>query len=183
VRYVTGTQGSLAAATGTTPFALPDGRFGFVIGDVVGRGIPAAATMGRLRNALRAYAIDGAAPDEVVALVHRLTDAFEDVPFATLLYVLLDASSGEARYAAAGHPAAADRARARRRRVRVVCGPGRRWARRPSSAGPRSAWSWRPDRRSSCTRTGWWRRRDGRSARAWPSWRGRPLAGPAASRR
>jgi PAS domain S-box-containing protein len=103
VRYVAGTQGSVAGGDWYDAFALPDGRFGFVIGDIVGRGIPAAATMGRLRNALRAYAIDGAAPDEVVARVHRLTDAFEDVSFATLLYLLLDASSGEARYAAAGH--------------------------------------------------------------------------------
>ena len=104
VRYVAGTQGSVAGGDWYDAFALPDGRFGFVIGDIVGRGIPAAATMGRLRNALRAYAIDGAAPDEVVGRVHRLTDAFEDVSFATFLYLLLDASSGEARYAAAGHP-------------------------------------------------------------------------------
>jgi sigma-B regulation protein RsbU (phosphoserine phosphatase) len=104
VRYVAGTQGSVAGGDWYDAFALPDGRYGMVIGDVVGRGIPAAATMGRLRNALRAYAIDGAAPDEVVARVHRLTDAVEDVSFATFLYLLLDAASGEARYAAAGHP-------------------------------------------------------------------------------
>ena len=53
--------------------------------------------MGRLRNALRAYAIDGGPPAEVVARVHRLSDAFDDVPFATLLHLLLDATSGEGR--------------------------------------------------------------------------------------
>jgi serine phosphatase RsbU (regulator of sigma subunit) len=103
VRYVPGTQGNLAGGDWYDAFALPDGRFGVVIGDIVGRGIPAAATMGRLRNALRAYAIDGAPPVEVVTRVHRLSDAFDDVPFATLLYLLLDATSGEGHYASAGH--------------------------------------------------------------------------------
>jgi PAS domain S-box-containing protein len=104
VRYVPGTQGSVAGGDWYDAFALPDGRFGVVIGDIVGRGIPAAATMGRLRNALRAYAIDGAPPGQVLGSVHRLVEAFEDVPFATLLYLLLDTSSGVGRFAAAGHP-------------------------------------------------------------------------------
>jgi PAS domain S-box-containing protein len=103
VRYVPGTQGSVAGGDWYDAFALPDGRFGVVIGDIVGRGIPAAATMGRLRNALRAYAIDGAAPGDVLARVHRLSDAFEELPFATLLYLVLDAATGEGRFAAAGH--------------------------------------------------------------------------------
>ena len=103
VRYLPGTQGSVAGGDWYDAFALPDGRFGVVIGDIVGRGIPAAATMGRLRNALRAYAIDGDPPGEVLARVHRLSDAFEDLPFATLLYLVLDASTGEGRFASAGH--------------------------------------------------------------------------------
>ena len=40
-------------------FALPDGRLGMAIGDVVGRGFHAAAIMGQLRSGLRAYALDG----------------------------------------------------------------------------------------------------------------------------
>ena len=53
---------------------LPDGRVGVVIGDVVGRGIEAAATMSQLRTALRAYAIEGLEPAEVVGKLHRLVD-------------------------------------------------------------------------------------------------------------
>jgi hypothetical protein len=65
-----------------------------------GRGIPAAGHHGRLRcNALRAYGDRRRArPTMVVDRVHRLTEAFEDVSFATFLYLLLDAASGEARY-------------------------------------------------------------------------------------
>jgi serine phosphatase RsbU (regulator of sigma subunit) len=100
---VAGTQGSVAGGDWYDAFALPDGRFGVVIGDIVGRGIRAAATMGRLRNALRAYAIDGDAPTDVLLRLHRLTEAFDDVPFATVLYLMLDASTGEGRLATAGH--------------------------------------------------------------------------------
>jgi hypothetical protein len=132
-----------------------------VIGDVVGRGIPAAATMGRLRNALRAYAIDGAAPDEVVARVHRLTDAFEDVSFATFLYLLLDAASGEARYAAAGHPPPLV-VPARGEAAYASLRPGPPLGAPALVGWPRSASSSGPEAPSSCTRTGWSRRRDGR---------------------
>ena len=43
-------------------FVLPSGSLGLAIGDVVGRGFKAAALMGQLRSALRAYAFDGNAP-------------------------------------------------------------------------------------------------------------------------
>ena len=56
------TRATTPAATGTTRSALPDGRVGIVIGDVGGRGMEAAATMGQIRNALRAYALKGAGP-------------------------------------------------------------------------------------------------------------------------
>ena len=54
------TRATTPAATGTTRSGCPDGRFGIVIGDVGGRGMEAAATMGQIRNALRAYALKGA---------------------------------------------------------------------------------------------------------------------------
>src|SRR3954470_21482855 len=85
-------------------FAVPDGRFGIAVGDVGGRGMSAAATMGQIRNALRAYALKGAAPAEVMDDVHALVDASAGtIPFATAVYVALDPASGEAELATAGH--------------------------------------------------------------------------------
>ena len=39
-------------------FTLPSGQLGVVIGDVAGSGLPAAVIMGRMRSALRAYALE-----------------------------------------------------------------------------------------------------------------------------
>ena len=58
-------------------FELPDGRLGMAIGDVVGRGFHAAAIMGQLRSGLRAYALDGMRPGEVLARLSRLLRQLE----------------------------------------------------------------------------------------------------------
>jgi PAS domain S-box-containing protein len=85
-------------------FALPGGRLGIAIGDVGGRGIAAAATMGQLRNALRAYALKGERPAEVIDDLHALVDASDgEIAFATLLYIELDPATGEGELAVAGH--------------------------------------------------------------------------------
>jgi serine phosphatase RsbU (regulator of sigma subunit) len=85
-------------------FPLSRGRFGIAIGDVGGRGITAAATMGQLRNALRAYALKGAAPAQVIDDLHALVDAADgEIAFATLLYLELDAAAGTGEVAVAGH--------------------------------------------------------------------------------
>jgi PAS domain S-box-containing protein len=82
---------------------LPDGRFGVVIGDVVGRGIEAAATMSQLRTALRAYAIEGLAPEDVVRKLHHLVDHLDEGLGTTLAYLDLDPATRELRYVSAGH--------------------------------------------------------------------------------
>ena len=74
VRYLPGTRQTEISGDWYDVIPLPDGRVGVVIGDVVGRGIEAAATMSQLRTALRAYAIDGLQPAEVVGKLHRLVD-------------------------------------------------------------------------------------------------------------
>jgi PAS domain S-box-containing protein len=103
VRYLPGTQGDAAAGDFYDAFALPDGRFGIVIGDIVGRGIEAAATMGLVRNALRAYAVYADGPGEVLRRLYGMTDAYGDVPFATVLYLVFDPATGRGTYATAGH--------------------------------------------------------------------------------
>ncbi|MBI4276879.1 MAG: SpoIIE family protein phosphatase [Armatimonadetes bacterium] len=81
-------------------FTLPGGHVGFVIGDVAGRGVRAAAVMGQLRHMLRAHALEGQGPAAVLQRLNRLMDPGE---MATVCYFTLDPMTWEARYANAGH--------------------------------------------------------------------------------
>jgi len=85
-------------------FALPDGRVGMAIGDVVGHGFHAAAIMGQLRSGLRAYAMDGMTPGEVLNRLNRLLRQLEPGRTSTLVYLVLDAHGGTLDVASAGHP-------------------------------------------------------------------------------
>ncbi|MFG1883161.1 SpoIIE family protein phosphatase [Micromonospora sp. NPDC049102] len=75
-----------------------------VIGDVVGKGVQAAAAMGQLRNALRAYLLEGFDPGESLSRLNRLVGSTEESSFATVLCLLFNPRSGRLRYASAGHP-------------------------------------------------------------------------------
>jgi anti-sigma regulatory factor (Ser/Thr protein kinase) len=82
---------------------LPNGSVALAIGDVAGHGLRAASTMGQLRMALRAYALEEGSPSQVVGRVRRLVRAL--VPdIATLIYLVFDPESGTLRFANAGHP-------------------------------------------------------------------------------
>src|SRR5262249_32103769 len=83
---------------------LPAGRLGLAVGDVVGHGPAAAAAMGQLRSALRAYALEGRAPARVLQLLSRYADDVPGARGATVVYAVVDPASGEVRYACAGHP-------------------------------------------------------------------------------
>jgi anti-sigma regulatory factor (Ser/Thr protein kinase) len=93
-------------ATGTTVVALGHGNLAFVIGDVAGHGVRAAAVMGQLRNALRVFASEGYGPTAMVERLNRFV--FENGPhdMATLSYAVLDPATGECAVVAAGHPPA-----------------------------------------------------------------------------
>ncbi len=92
VRYVPSDTRDHAGGDWYDAFQLPDGRFGIVIGDVGGRGMEAAATMGQLRNALRAYAIKASGPAAVLDDLHALVAASAGtITFATVVYVVIDA--------------------------------------------------------------------------------------------
>lgn len=84
-------------------FELGDGNLALVMGDVVGRGVPAAAIMGQLRNALRAYALEDARPQAVAERLNLLSERLGAPNLVTLAYVLLDLSTLTARYIRAGH--------------------------------------------------------------------------------
>jgi serine phosphatase RsbU (regulator of sigma subunit)/anti-sigma regulatory factor (Ser/Thr protein kinase) len=83
----------------------PTGGVGLVMGDVAGKGLAAASMVGRLRSALRAYALEGHPPARVVEQLNRLIWTEEDESqMATLIYVVVDPTAGELRWVNAGHP-------------------------------------------------------------------------------
>ncbi len=86
-------------------FRLPDGRLAVAVGDVMGKGLSAAAGMGRVRNALRALALTDPRPAAVLAGLDRLFAATElDEQVTTVAYLVFDPVSGEGLAGNAGHP-------------------------------------------------------------------------------
>jgi phosphoserine phosphatase RsbU/P len=85
-------------------FELPSGLVGAAIGDVVGHGLRSAIVMGRLRNALRAYAIGTDDPTAVLTHLDEMVCHFEADEMATVLYAVLDPSGRRMTFSAAGHP-------------------------------------------------------------------------------
>ncbi len=79
------------------------GRTALVIGDVMGRGIHAAAVMGQLRAAVRAYAALDLAPDRLMTELDRLVQGLGDGALVTCVYGVLDATTGELTFCNAGH--------------------------------------------------------------------------------
>jgi phosphoserine phosphatase RsbU/P len=84
-------------------FFLPSGELSLVVGDVAGSGLPAAVIMGRMRSALRAYALETSDPAEVLARLDRKMQHFEPGALATVLYAVVEPSLQTARISAAGH--------------------------------------------------------------------------------
>ncbi|HZC40647.1 MAG TPA: SpoIIE family protein phosphatase [Streptosporangiaceae bacterium] len=85
-------------------FRLPDGRLAVAAGDVMGKGLTAAAGMGRVRNALRALALTDPRPAAVLTGLDRLFTATElDEQVTTVAYLVFDPASGEGLAGNAGH--------------------------------------------------------------------------------
>ncbi|MEU5326625.1 ATP-binding SpoIIE family protein phosphatase [Streptomyces parvus] len=82
---------------------LGAGRTALVIGDVMGRGVRAAAVMGQLRTAVRAYARLDLPPHEVIQLLDVLAAEIDASQIATCVYAVHDPNEGRLVYASAGH--------------------------------------------------------------------------------
>jgi len=83
---------------------LPDGRVGFVVGDVTDKGVPAALVMSATRTILRASATRLIEPGEVLERVNEhLCPDMPEKMFVTCLYGVLDPATGLLRFANAGH--------------------------------------------------------------------------------
>src|SRR5690606_19776638 len=80
-----------------------DGRIGASVGDVSGHGVGAAATMGQLRNALRAYTAEGHGPAAAVELLSRLVELTAEDQYASVVCVAVDPATGAVEWASAGH--------------------------------------------------------------------------------
>ncbi|MGN9790557.1 SpoIIE family protein phosphatase [Streptomyces sp. OZ13] len=114
-RYVPNTAGAGIGGDWFDVIALSGARVALVVGDVVGHGVQASATMGRLRTAVRTLADVDLAPDELLTQLDDIVlklDREESVDpaggsavsGATCLYAVYDPVSGRCTMARAGHP-------------------------------------------------------------------------------
>jgi anti-sigma regulatory factor (Ser/Thr protein kinase) len=81
-----------------------DGCYGIVIGDVVGHGLEAAATMGQLRNSLRTYLLDGVGPADALNKLAHLVAVTDDTALATIFCATIDVRARRLMFSNAGHP-------------------------------------------------------------------------------
>ena len=82
---------------------LEGGRLGAAMGDVVGHGIGAAALMGQLRHAMRAYALEGHSPAGVLDQLDRVVRSLDGSQMATLLYLVVEEDHSTVTFSSAGH--------------------------------------------------------------------------------
>ncbi len=99
-RYVPGTSDRVGGDWYDV-LVLPEGRVALTIGDVAGKGVEAAARMGQVRTAMRAYALDESDPSLALARVDRLVDPDHMI---TAVLAVVDPGSRTWRHASAGHP-------------------------------------------------------------------------------
>ncbi|TQK42908.1 GAF domain-containing protein [Streptomyces sp. SLBN-118] len=103
VRYHAAWSGREVGGDWYDVIALPRGRVGIVVGDVQGHDTHAAAIMGQLRIALRAFAGEGHDPSTVLARSSRFLAELDTERFATCTYAQVDLISGGVRAVRAGH--------------------------------------------------------------------------------
>ena len=105
-RYVPGTADMRVGGDWYDVIQLRGGLIGLAIGDVAGHGLQAAAAMGQLRMAVRAYAVQDPSPVAVMNGLHGLVSGLPMVEMVTLLYLVYDPETGTVRFTNAGHPPA-----------------------------------------------------------------------------
>ncbi|MFI0737759.1 SpoIIE family protein phosphatase [Streptomyces sp. NPDC021100] len=101
--YQPGGQDTAVGGDWYDVITLGAGRTALVIGDVMGRGVRAAAVMGQLRTAVRAYARLDLPPHEVLQLLDGLAAEIDATQIATCVYAVHDPNEGRLVYASAGH--------------------------------------------------------------------------------
>lgn len=105
VMYRSGVEGLEVGGDWFDAFWLRDGEtLALTVGDVVGRGIEAAATMGQLRSAVRALSATRATPADVLTALDEYARRHGVGQMATVVCAHLDVATGELRFSCAGHP-------------------------------------------------------------------------------
>lgn len=104
-RYVAGVEGMDVGGDWYDVVPLDDHRVVVVVGDVSGRGLHAATMMASLRFAIRAYAVEGDPPAEILTKLARLISLERDGQFATVVCAVIDLNAGTLTVSNAGHPA------------------------------------------------------------------------------
>ena len=102
-RYLPAATGSEVGGDWFDVIELPGGRTAFVVGDVVGHGVPAAAVMGQMRTAIRSYALLDLPPSDVLHNVSQLARTTPGAKFITCLYAVHDPVDDTLTYSNAGH--------------------------------------------------------------------------------
>jgi serine phosphatase RsbU (regulator of sigma subunit)/PAS domain-containing protein len=123
VRYLPWTRGADVGGDWYDVFQLSSDSAVVVIGDVAGHSPQAAATMGQLRNALRAYAADGHSPTGVMQRANQLLLRLVPDAVATCCYLELHLAEGTATAVLAGHPPPVLRVGARAGPLHLRTGP------------------------------------------------------------
>ncbi len=103
-KYVAGAEGTEIGGDWYSVIAIGADQFGFVVGDVSGRGVDAVAVMARARFTLRAYLLDGKTPAEALEKCSHQFDIMVDERMVTVVVGLGSARTGEVVLANAGHP-------------------------------------------------------------------------------
>ncbi|MFI1302862.1 SpoIIE family protein phosphatase [Streptomyces sioyaensis] len=101
-RYLPGTRGMDIGGDWYDVIPTREG-VALIVGDVEGHNVAAAAVMGQLRSAVRAFASAGQRPGDVISSTNRLLVDLDPGPLASCCYVRLDPGSGVARVVLAGH--------------------------------------------------------------------------------
>jgi PAS domain S-box-containing protein len=86
--------------------SLDGDRIGIVVGDCVGRGLPAAAVMGQLRSACRALLLEANSPSHTLTALDRFAGQLPGALCTTVFCGVLDPATGRLTYSSAGHPPA-----------------------------------------------------------------------------
>ncbi|MFG2178076.1 PP2C family protein-serine/threonine phosphatase [Streptomyces abikoensis] len=101
-RYLPATQGAGVGGDWFDLVSLDGGKVGILVGDVIGRGLEAAAVMGRLRSASNALARTGMEPSELMGVLDAVVADLPD-QLVTCCYLVVDPGTGEITLCSAGH--------------------------------------------------------------------------------
>ncbi|MDI9835481.1 SpoIIE family protein phosphatase [Streptomyces sp. KAU_LT] len=103
-RYLPATRGLNIGGDWYDAFRQPDGSLITVVGDVTGHGLHAAVMMSQLRTALRAYAVDGSSPGQLLTRLHEFLHRLRMDLYATAVIARFHPDDDTLTWAAAGHP-------------------------------------------------------------------------------